>query len=80
MSLALMTSKVQLFSSINNKKFSFLGEDDSAQKQNWKITDKICCVTYINKAKTLVAGTKGGRLLFWKNMTKGTDAPSDANQ
>ena len=32
------------------------------------LNDKIGCIAYENKNKFLVAGTKEGRILIWKNM------------
>lgn len=31
------------------------------------LNDKITCVQYNKKSKNLVAGTKDGRIVFWKN-------------
>jgi len=40
-------------------------------------TDKISSIVYDSRGRSLVAGTKDGRLLFWKNMALGTDSPVD---
>lgn len=39
--------------------------------------DKFSKVYYDKKGKNLIAGTTGGRLLFWKNTTLNTESPSD---
>ena len=40
-------------------------------------TDKISSIVYDNRGRSLVAGTREGRLMFWKNMALGTDSPVD---
>lgn len=42
--------------------------------------DKISSIVYDNRGRSLVAGTREGRLLFWKNMALGTDSPVDKDQ
>jgi intraflagellar transport protein 140 len=43
-------------------------------------TDKISSIVYDGRGRSLVAGTREGRLMFWKNMALGTDSPSDKDQ
>jgi intraflagellar transport protein 140 len=43
-------------------------------------TDKISSIVYDNRGRSLVAGTREGRLMFWKNMALGTDSPVDKDQ
>ncbi len=43
-------------------------------------TDKISSIVYDARGRSLVAGTKEGRLMFWKNMALGTDSPIDKDQ
>lgn len=42
--------------------------------------DKISTIVYDTRGRSLVAGTREGRLLFWKNMALGTDSPLDKDQ
>lgn len=42
--------------------------------------DKISSIVYDNRGRSLVAGTREGRLMFWKNMALGTDSPVDKDQ
>jgi intraflagellar transport protein 140 len=42
--------------------------------------DKISSVVYDSRGRSLVAGTREGRLMFWKNMALGTDSPIDKDQ
>jgi len=42
------------------------------------LNDKIACVAYDNKGKFLIAGTKDGRILFWKNMMMGSESPLES--
>jgi len=35
---------------------------------------------YDGRGRSLVAGTREGRLMFWKNMALGTDSPVDKDQ
>lgn len=42
--------------------------------------DKIQTIEYERKGKVLVAGTKGGSLVFWKNIAVGGDTPNDTKQ
>lgn len=44
------------------------------------LNDKIACVAYDNRSKVLIAGTKEGRVLFWKNMTIGSESPQESEQ
>lgn len=48
------------------------GENDNV------LNDKIACVAYDNKGKYLIAGTKEGRILFWKNMMIGSESPLES--
>jgi intraflagellar transport protein 140 len=44
---------------------------DIDQENEGKIntmSDKVTCARYEEKGKVLVAGTKDGRVLFWKNI------------
>lgn len=43
-------------------------------------TDKISSIVYDSRGRSLVAGTREGRLMFWKNMALGTDSPVDKDQ
>jgi len=43
-------------------------------------TDKISSIVYDGRGRSLVAGTREGRLMFWKNMALGTDSPQDRDQ
>lgn len=43
-------------------------------------SDKISSIVYDNRGRSLVAGTREGRLMFWKNMALGTDSPLDKDQ
>ena len=43
-------------------------------------TDKISSIVYDGRGRSLVAGTREGRLMFWKNMALGTDSPVDKDQ
>lgn len=43
-------------------------------------TDKISSIIYDSRGRSLVAGTREGRLMFWKNMALGTDSPVDKDQ
>ena len=43
-------------------------------------SDKICNIIYDARGRSLVAGTREGRLMFWKNMALGTDSPVDKDQ
>lgn len=43
-------------------------------------SDKISSIVYDNRGRSLVAGTREGRLMFWKNMALGTDSPVDKDQ
>ena len=43
-------------------------------------TDKISSIVYDGRGRSLVAGTREGRLMFWKNMALGTDSPIDKDQ
>jgi intraflagellar transport protein 140 len=43
-------------------------------------TDKISSIVYDSRGRSLVAGTREGRLMFWKNMALGTDSPIDKDQ
>eukprot|EP00828_Plagiopyla_frontata_P040807 TRINITY_DN5635_c0_g1_i1.p1 TRINITY_DN5635_c0_g1~~TRINITY_DN5635_c0_g1_i1.p1 ORF type:complete len:383 (-),score=50.68 TRINITY_DN5635_c0_g1_i1:32-1180(-) len=52
---------------------------DSAQI-NALMQDKIVQIKYENHSKVLVAGTKNGKALFWKNSLIGTGSPSDSDQ
>lgn len=42
--------------------------------------DKISSIAYDSRGRSLVAGTREGRLMFWKNMALGTDSPVDKEQ
>ena len=42
--------------------------------------DKITCVRYDEKGRVLVAGTKNGYGIFWKNMAYGEESPTDIDQ
>ncbi len=42
--------------------------------------DKISNIAYDSRGRSLVAGTREGRLMFWKNMALGTDSPIDKDQ
>ena len=42
--------------------------------------DKISSIVYDSRGRSLVAGTREGRLMFWKNMALGTDSPVDKDQ
>lgn len=44
------------------------------------MSDKLTCIQYEKKGKVLVAGTKEGRLIFWKNLSIGSESPSDSSQ
>ncbi|CAK55887.1 unnamed protein product (macronuclear) [Paramecium tetraurelia] len=51
------------------------------QYPNEKIlNDKITCVQYSKKSKNLVAGTKDGRLVFWKNYALTDESPVESEQ
>ena len=39
--------------------------------------DKIVQIKYEAQSKVLVAGTKNGKALFWKNSLIGTGSPTD---
>ena len=43
-------------------------------------SDKISNIVYDARGRSLVAGTREGRLMFWKNMALGTDSPVDKDQ
>lgn len=43
-------------------------------------TDKISSIVYDSRGRSLVCGTREGRLMFWKNMALGTDSPIDKDQ
>ena len=49
------------------------GEDEGSNFTS----DKISSVVYDSRGRSLVAGTKEGKLLFWKNMALGNDSPID---
>lgn len=40
------------------------------------LNDKIACISFDKKSKHMIAGTKEGRILFWKRLTA---APNDSN-
>ncbi len=42
--------------------------------------DKISSIVYDSRGRSLVAGTKNGCLLFWKNSALNTDSPVDKDQ
>jgi hypothetical protein len=42
------------------------------------LNDKIACIAYDNKGKFLIAGTKDGRVLLWKNMMMGSESPLES--
>jgi intraflagellar transport protein 140 len=42
--------------------------------------DKISSIVYDGRGRSLVAGTRDGRLLFWKNMALGSESPVDKEQ
>lgn len=44
------------------------------------INDKVGCVAYDNRGKFLLAGTKDGRILIWKNLMMGVESPLDSDQ
>ncbi|CAD8141887.1 unnamed protein product [Paramecium octaurelia] len=44
------------------------------------LNDKITCVQYSKKSKNLVAGTKDGRLVFWKNYALTDESPVESEQ
>jgi intraflagellar transport protein 140 len=44
------------------------------------LNDKIACVAYDKKSKVLIAGTKEGRVLFWKNLMIGSESPQESEQ
>lgn len=52
------------------------GEDEGSSFTS----DKISSVVYDSRGRSLVAGTKEGKLLFWKNMALGNDSPVDKEQ
>lgn len=56
--------------------FDVLNSDNSEMMP----TDKISTVVYDSRGRSLVAGTREGKLLFWKNMALGTDSPIDKDQ
>jgi intraflagellar transport protein 140 len=43
-------------------------------------SDKISSIVYDGRGRSLVAGTRDGRLLFWKNMALGSESPVDKEQ
>lgn len=43
-------------------------------------TDKIISIKYDDKGKTLIAGTREGKILFWKNNGYGNSSPTDSDQ
>jgi len=51
------------------------GEDEDGPSI---MNDKLTCIDYEKKGKVLVAGTKDGRLIFWKNLSVGSESPSDS--
>lgn len=57
--------------------FDVLNSDSVATNM---ATDKISSIVYDGRGRSLVAGTREGRLMFWKNMALGTDSPSDKDQ
>lgn len=44
------------------------------------MSDKLTSIEYEKKGKVLVAGTKDGRLIFWKNLSVGSESPTDSEQ
>ena len=42
--------------------------------------DKLISIKYDNKGKNLIAGTKEGKVLFWKNNGFGNSSPTDSDQ
>lgn len=43
-------------------------------------SDKIVKMDYSPKSKLLVGGTKGGKILFWKNIAGAIDSPYEEEQ
>ncbi|CAD8148851.1 unnamed protein product [Paramecium pentaurelia] len=44
------------------------------------LNDKITCIQYSKKSKNLIAGTKDGKLLFWKNFASTDESPVESEQ
>ncbi|KAL4454946.1 hypothetical protein ABPG74_006328 [Tetrahymena malaccensis] len=48
--------------------------------QSTNINDQITCIQYEKRGKVLVSGTREGRIIFWKNLSIGSESPLDVDE